>query len=271
MTKVGATVHGLRGDWYTRASERTSSHVPKRVVSRPDGEPLYVDRDCNSFGTHPYPRDCQRIVCYCAIFAVPRSLDGRNPLCTLRFDHRRQKKTLVQPVIFQPSNTCREDKRVRSLWTPKCLHEASSYCTRRFHRPDCIVISRIRQTTRPQVLHSTRLLPCASLLYEGLVAESFFMTFVGPLEWPHVNNHSLMLSSTLTSVARHGNSIEASPIHSQAPNTEIPPLLRTRSVCRLEVPSFKIPKAAGSKNHISASSPVLKQTTASHRRLSSGY
>ncbi|GFT47709.1 hypothetical protein TNCV_3083681 [Trichonephila clavipes] len=90
------------------------------------------------------------------------------------------------------------------------------------------------------------------------------MTFVGPLEWPHVNNHSLMLSSTLTSVARHGNSIEASPIHSQAPNTEIPPIHRTRPVCRLEVPSFKIPKAARQQNHICPWPPLqdLKQTTA---------
>ncbi|GFV66472.1 hypothetical protein TNCV_4487891 [Trichonephila clavipes] len=89
----------------------TVVHKPKRVVScraggpkrsvsrragRPEWEPPYMD--CDSFGTHPYPRDCRRIVCYCAIFAVSRSLDGRNPLCTLRFDHRRKKPCTASNV-----------------------------------------------------------------------------------------------------------------------------------------------------------------------------
>ncbi|GFU36216.1 hypothetical protein TNCV_631161, partial [Trichonephila clavipes] len=86
----------------------------------------------------------------------------------------------------------------------------------------------------------------------------------------------------LSRVVRHGNSTKASSILSQAPNTEIPPLHRTRPVCRLELQSFKIPKAAGTKDHISASSPGLCPwrsgletnhclSSLPHRRVNSGY
>ncbi|GFY56715.1 hypothetical protein TNIN_3201 [Trichonephila inaurata madagascariensis] len=57
----------------------------------------------------------------------------------------------------------------------------------------------------------------------------------------------------------HVNSNKASPILSEAPNTDIPPLRRTRSVCRLEVPSFKIPKVSGIVGYLAivTSSPEL--------------
>ncbi|GFW79459.1 hypothetical protein TNCV_4953401 [Trichonephila clavipes] len=102
--------------------------MPKRVVSfRPDTKkPLYVDRDCNSFGTHPYPRDCRRISSYCAIFAVSRSLVGRI-LFALSDLTTEEKKTLCTartlPAVLQiPAvedlSSRGVDTRVRSLWTP---------------------------------------------------------------------------------------------------------------------------------------------------------
>ncbi|GFW79452.1 hypothetical protein TNCV_4953331 [Trichonephila clavipes] len=109
--------------------------MPKRVVSFRAGlerEPLNVYRDCNTYGTHPYPLDCRRISSYCAIFAVSRSLVGRDPLCTPRFDHRRKKKPFTACNVGgdsrYPSPESNYLTGLGTLAAPCCRFQSSKTC-----------------------------------------------------------------------------------------------------------------------------------------------